>query len=327
MRFYSLTLTDNSGKQVRQWTSHPNGVNAAPDPGALNIEFDVMVSTFGTPIDPGGSIVTLEGVALADLYQPQQFVGLNFVLQGGMGIGLPLANPAQAGVLMSGIVAQAFGNWVEDEMTLDFVVTGTTKVYSLEGPGNFTPNIPANTEIKHGIAQVLTQNYPGVKQIFNLQSGLVFSNVEAHVCSTLRQFSGYIQGLTKGFGGKATYPGVSIASQGGQFLIFDGTTNTTSVQIAFNDLVGQPTWIDANTMQIQTVMRGDIQISNNATLPTGLQDAPGIATTIPLITQSKYSSTFQGAFNVFQIRHVGNFRSPSGLDWVSIYNCSLITNG
>jgi hypothetical protein len=329
MRYYELTLSQpKSGKIVQRWTSHPNGVNQPPDPGAQNIEFDIMVSGLGQPNDPGGSVITIEGISVAQLYQAPQYIGLTFTLKAGMGKGLPLANPAQAGLIMTGTVFQSFGNWVEDEMTLDLVVYGGNQDYTLDTPGNFSFNLPAGTPIQQGIAQVLNQTYPNAKQVIQIMPGIVFPNAEVGIYPTLRPFAGYILGLTQGYGGNSNYPGISIALQGGQFFVFDGTQQSTTVQVAFTDLVGQPTWIDVDTIQITTVMRGDVQLSNTMALPKGLQNVPGLSTVTgqALPAQSKYQSTFQGPFSVQQIRHVGNFRSNSGLEWVSIFNCPALQN-
>lgn len=322
MRYYDLILSDPvTNKVVRRWTSHPNGTQQPPDPGALNIEFDLIVSDYGVPNSSGASVITVEGISLADLQQTQNFAGMAITLKGGMGKGLPLANPAQAGLIMSGQVYQVFGNWTGTEMTLDFVVTGSS--FTLDAPGNFSVNWPAGQPLAVGIAQVLTTVYPGVKQNIQITPGIVFPNHEAGVYSTLRQFAGFVQGLTNGYGDPA-YPGVSIAIQGGEFFVYDGTQASTTVQLQFQDLVGQPTWIDVGTVQVAAVMRGDIQLGNTLRMPAGLQNSPGIVTTgqASLPSNSKYQSAFQGSFNVAAVRHIGNYRSTDGGQWVSIFNCT-----
>ena len=327
MRYYDLIISNpTTNAIIRRWTSHPNGVSQAPDTGALNIEFDVMVANLGPAESPGGSVVTVEGIALTDLFQAQQFVGMNVMLKGGMGKGLPLANPDQSGVLLVGQVFQAFGNWVGTEMTLDLVVIGVDP-YSLDAPGNFTVNWPGGLPMNAAIGQVLTQAYPGVKQNFNIQPGIVFPNAEYGAFSTLRQFAAFVLALTQGYG-TPSYPGISITIQGGQFFIYDNTPGRVAVPFAFNDFVGQPTWIGAGQMQVSTVLRADIQVGNQVQMPKGLHGAPGITTSFynPASPQPpQYQSGFQGQFQVYGIRHVGCFRDPNGRNWVTIFNC--VENG
>ena len=322
MRYYDLIISNpTTNAIVRRWTSHPNGVNQPPDPGALNIEFDVMVSNYGSPANPGGSVITIEGVPIADLFQAQQFAGMTFTLKAGMGKGLPLSNPAQSGLIMSGFIFQSFGNWVGTEMTLDLVVF--PDAYNLDAPGNFSVNWPAGLPLNTGIAQVLNTAYPGIKQYVQIQSGIVFPNAEFGIFSTLRQFAAFVLGLTAGYFGP-DYNGVNIAIQGGQFFVYDGSETSVTVPIAFNDLIGQPTWIDVNLIQIKTVLRADVQMSNKVKMPQGLQGLPGMAavTAQSLPSSSKYQSAFQGAFSVYAIRHIGNFRAPDGNQWATILNCS-----
>jgi hypothetical protein len=116
--------------------------------------------------------------------------------------------------------------------------------------------------------------------------------------------------------------------QAGQFFIYDGTQTGATVQLQVPDLVGQPTWIDQNTMQVQTVMRGDIQIANTLKMPPGLQNLPGVVSTSAssLPSTSQYKTAFQGNFVVAPpvgqgIRHIGCFTDPDGRQWVSVFNC------
>lgn len=324
MRYYDLTITNPANNQtVRRWTSHPNGVQQPPDPGALNVEFDMFVADYAPADSPGASVITIQGVALQDLFQAQQLVGLNITLKGGMGKGLPLADPSQSGVLLVGQIFQAFGNWVGTEMTLDLVVIGVNP-FSIDLPGNFTFWWPAGTNISTNVATVLKQVYPKIPQNVKTQANIVFPNDEWGAYSTLRQFAKFVQGLTAGYAGVASYPGISIAVQGSEIFVYDGTQTTAQVAFKFTDFVGQPTWIAAGQIQITTVLRADIQIGNTVTMPPNLQGNPGIATTAYNLASPQppqYQSTFKGKFMVTGVRHVGNFRDPNGQNWVTIFNC------
>ena len=333
MRFYEIDLyAPGSTTPTRTWTSFPGGQF---DPGALNVEFDLTVAPYGTPI--GGQSVTIEGISIADLMQPQQFApqivngvqqpGMTFVLKGGMGKGLPLANPAQQGTLLKGQIWQAFGNWEGTEMTLDFVINPGG--YDSDNPGNFVLNWQAGQQLSTALQNCLSVAYPNTPLTVNISNQLVQSDQEVHHCGTLEELAQYVQGITNGQFLGPTYPGVQIAMQGGALSVFDSTWQSPTVQLNFADLVGQPTWIDVNTLQVKLVMRGDLQIGTTVKMPTGLSGQVGQVLTSgnSLPSSANYVTTFSGPFQIVEMRHVGNFRSGDGRSWVTIINCVPYSNG
>jgi|ERR1700744_289717 len=322
MRYYDISITkEGVSKPIRQWTSHPNGVF---DPGALNVEFDVPVTTYGTPT--GGQTVTIEGVALSDLLQAQQFAGMNLLLKGGMQAGLPLANPKQSGVITAANIFQSFGNWEGTEMTLDMVLYPAQ--YTLDQPGNIVLNWTAGTQLSAALKQALSTAYPDMPLQINISNRIVQNHDEIHRCSTLEQLAQVILGITQNNFLGSDYAGVQISIQGGQIIVADSTWTPNTVQLAFIDFVGQPTWIDVNIMQLKLVMRADLQLGSIIKMPQGLQDAPGIVLTssASLPSNLKYKSSFQGNFSVVELRQIGNFRATDGASWVTVANCTPISN-
>jgi hypothetical protein len=327
MRFYEIDLyAPGSTTPARTWSSFPGGQF---DPGALNVEFDLLVAPYGTPI--GGQSITIEGISIADLMQPQQFApqfvngalqpGMTFVLKGGMGKGLPLTNPAQQGTLLKGQIWQAFGNWEGIEMTLDFVINPGG--YDSDNPGNFVLNWQAGQPLSTALQNCLSVAYPGVPLAINISPQLVQSATEQHYCGTLEELSQYIQGVTNSQFLGSSYSGVHIAMQGGALSVFDSTWQPSTVQLNFSDLVGQPTWIDVNTLQVKLVMRGDLQIGASVKMPVGLSGQAGqvITSGNSLPSSANYQTTFSGSFLIIEMRHIGNFRSPDGGSWVTVINC------
>jgi hypothetical protein len=319
-RYYDITLTpEGASKPVRRWTSHPNGVF---DPGALNVEFDIPVTTYGTPV--GGQSITIEGVPLADLLQAQQFAGMKFSMKGGMLAGLPLANPKQSGLITVGQVFQTFGNWEGTEMTLDLVLNPSQ--YTLDNPGNFVLSWRAGQQLSDALLQTLSVAYPDTIIEITISDRLVQSHDEVHRCSTLEQLAQMLVEITQGHFLGDGYDGVQITMQGGKIIVYDSTQQPTVVQLAFTDFVGQPTWIEPNIMQIKLVMRADLQLGTQVKMPQGLQNSPGIVLTSAssLPSNLKYKSSFQGSFEVIELRQVGNYRSSDGSSWVTIAKCAVI---
>ncbi|MBN3771191.1 hypothetical protein [Burkholderia sp. Se-20378] len=330
MRYYELNLyrPDDTTKPVRTWTSYPNG---RFDPGALDVEFDVLVTAYHTPV--GGSSIRVHGVALQDLMQPQQFgmqivgnkvqPGMYLELKGGMGKGLPLANPAQAQTLLKGQIYQSFGQWEGTEMQLDFTINAAD--FSSDNPGNYVLNWKAGQPLQTALQNCLSVAHPNMPTLFGISNQLVQSYDEVHLCSTLDELGQLVQEMTVGQFLGEEYPGVSIAINAGAISVFDGSQPPqATVQINFTDLIGQPTWLDAGTMQLMVVMRGDIQVGSQIRMPTGFTSGAG-STIFQSSDRSasayNYNLTFSGTFLVTGLRHIGHFRSTSGADWSTVVEC------
>lgn len=325
MRYYDLAIfpagAATTGTPLFHSTSYPNGITGAPDPGALNVIFDAMVATEGTDASAfwgsstGGSTVTIEGLPVTLLTQAYSLAGAQLVLKGGMGPGLPLVNPKQSGILLSGTINQPFGNWQGTELSLDLIVTG--------GPvatGNYSFNWPAGTYLGTAIQNVLTQNFPRVKIVVNLNPNAITTTPQAAHYGTLREFAGFVRSHTEGQIISDTYPGITIHWNKGVLWVFDGAAPPDNTQLVFTDLVGQPTWIASNQCVVPLIMRGDLQTGQTITFPPGIQSLPGIATTTSASTygMAKTQSSFQGKWVIVAMRHTGNLRSPNAAtDWTT----------
>lgn len=320
MRYYDLVIKNSDGSTYKEWTTHPNGNY---DPGALDVEFDLNVY-YGHVAGGEMNTITVWGVSLTDLRQSSDFAGKNFYLYGGMKKGLPLANPAQAGLLLQGQIWQSFGNWAGTDMTITFVVTGTMP----DGPDtnlNFSGTWKAGQPLSTAIAQTLTNALPNAKQNIRISSNLVLSHDETWTYSTFGAFASQIQGMTVGTL-SANYPGVTMCYAGGAITVSDQTTLPNAVQIVFTDLVGQPAWIGPNIMQVTTILRADIGVGDVIKMPQGLFNAPGAVTTTSASapSQEKYKTTFSGNFIITEMRAIGSLRDPSGLAWISMFNCTPV---
>ncbi len=316
MRYYALIVSNPAGQTMAQWSSQNNG---AFDPGAHQIEFDIPIAAFATPL--GAASIKLWGPKLKDIAQVSDFNGMDLRLYGGMTNGLPLANPAQQGELIRGTIWQAYGNWIGTEMTLDFVVNASG--VSLDKPGNIVLNWTAGTPLASAIAQTLTTAFPTLKQQINISPNLILAHDEKGYWPTLEGFAQFLENVTVGLFGN-TYIGVQVALRQGTFVVYDGSSQTNPIQIAFTDLVGQPTWVGQQLCQITTVMRGDIQVGNYIKLPTGFIAGVGSVVTLPnTTTQYGDRSAFQGTLFVQEMRHTGSFRDPDGRSWVTTMNCAF----
>ena len=321
MRSYDIRISKpNGGALVREYTSQANGQNV---PGALNVEMDISVTSFDTPI--GGSYVRVWGISLQDIGQASDLNNNLISVFGGMAKGLPLANPKQFGLLTKGYIQQAFGNWIGVNMTLDLIIlagAGPNGLGQNAAPKNIVLNWQPGTPLSSAIANALSTAFPGIKQNINIKQNLILPNHEPGPYSTIGEFSTYVRGISKSIVKDPNYVGVSITLENNEFQVQDGMINgslptgTTPKEIVFTDLVGQPTWIEPNLIQVTCVMRADLKISDVIKLPKTLA-----TTTAASLSQYRDSSVFQGNFKVQTIRHIGNFRVPAAEGWATTIEC------
>ena len=321
MRYYQIVLTDpKTGAIIRPpgfaglnlpatYTSFVNGRSL---PGALNIEFDIPVVPFATPM--GGVYIRVWGVSLQEIAQSSQLNGAGAAIYAGMAPGLPLANSlaGKRGLIAQGFVFQAFGNWINTSQSLDLIIypgTGTN-----ESPKNIVLNWKAGTPLAPALRSTLAVAYPNAKIEIAISADLVPPGDQVGAYATIEQFAEWLKGYTTNLL-KGDYRGVDLKIDGTSISAYDGSTPGTPILINFYDLVGQPTWIDFATVQFKCPIRADLQVNSYVKMP------PALATTqAGSFSQFRDKSTFSGTFQIVQVRHVGNFRQPEAEAWTTTYD-------
>lgn len=314
MRYYNVAITDpTSGKDFPfkslgglQLTSLLT--NGNPNPAALNIELDAVEYNYATP-DQNSTWLRVWGLGLQDLASSFDLNGKNIKLSVGMSRGLPLANPAQQGLIINGQIFQAFGNWIGTEQTLDINIGPATG--SPANPTNFTFYWKAGTPLSTALAQTLSTALPNFKQRIQISPNLVVGADETGYYQSLGQLAQWVNARTKPILG-GSYGGVQITSDGDTVNVWDSATKPSNDPIAINpqDLLGQPTWFAPATISVKVVMRGDLNIGDLITLPQTLITTQGNA-----FSRFSDQSTFNGTFQILQMHHYGNFRQPDAMSW------------
>lgn len=354
MRFYELSILDPSG-QV--WQADINGLGFSkqdaswgptfsslytpwildngnsnllgqPNPSALQIAFDLPIAALHTLQGPAN--VQVWGLGLqalghaADLNPvlvngSRQFK--TWTLRAGMSSGLPLANPAQQGILASGIVWQSYGLWEGVEQTLNLILQNGT------GP-TADPAITwiwkKGQNLQGALQQMFAQAFPASSVTYAISSNLVAPSDIQGCYVNVGAFAKDLLHYTKALGAQSsgsTYPGVSIIPAGATFNVTDGTQPPKTTALAFQDLVGQPTWLAAYTVTFATVMRGDINVGDRVTFPAGI--LPPYALTTPDAafpgTPAASSTAFQGPFQIQELHHYGSFKEPDAGSWSTVF--------
>ena len=331
MRFYRIIVSDPSSGQVvtppgfsaallggATYTSFVNGKTL---PNAWNVELDIPVIDAAT--SHGFSLARVWGISNAEIAQSNDLNGKNIAIYGGMQKGLPLANPAQSGLLVSGTVFQCFGNNIGLDRTLDFVISpgpasGSSPggIGTLKSPKNFTLNWTAGAPLSGPIQTALQTAFPGCTVKVDIDASIVRPNHEPGFFPTLEQFAQYCRQTSLNIVKTKGYAGVSIVQIGTTINVFDGSaaTSGTAKQINFTDLIGQPTWIKSPNISIKTVMRADLAVGSQIKLPQTVVTNSAQANS-SLVNQK---TSFQGEFKIISLRHVGNFRQSLGDSWVTV---------
>jgi hypothetical protein len=342
MRFYDIQIFNpKTGQIVRPVyfdtlglnSTYTSFVNGQTLPAALNVEIDVVLANYATA--EVGSWVRVWGVSLQELSQANDLAFCDIVVYAGMRKGLPLAKPEQSTFpLVQGRIFQAFGNWVGTSMTLDLVLQPATG--TLAKTENLTLEWRKGKQLAAAIDAALKTGLPDFKRTIKISDKLVASGDQIGPYGTLTQFASTILTLTqdqqykgiKPLGG-GTYGGVQIGVRGKEIIVYDGTSNVGQKgtiekpkEIAFEDMIGQPTWIGPNTINFKTVMRTDIGLSDYVKLPQSLAlpyvlTTPGAAfSNVP----SRSKSIFDGSFIITKAHAFGNFRQADAASWVVSFN-------
>jgi hypothetical protein len=306
VRFYRIQITDpTTGKDVIPSSLGGLGItsvlpNGQINPAALNVEFDLPIAPYHTPA--GGCWVRIWGLGLKDIGSAFDLNGALISVFAGMSKGLPLANPAQARLLVKGQIFQSYGNWVGTDMTVDLLLAPATG--SNDDPKNFVIDWRAGMTLATALSSTLATALPTAKQTINISPRLVQSHDSAGYYATLAQLASVLNRISTSIIKDANYPGVVINYNGDTVTVTDLTgPQNPAKAIAFQDLIGQPTWIGPQTIQAKLVLRGDINPMDTVTLPRGLATS-----TAATLARFQDRTTFSSDYAVQSVHHFCNFR-------------------
>jgi hypothetical protein len=196
---------------------------------------------------------------------------------------------------------------------------------------NIVLNWPKGQKLSDALQSCLSTAFPQAKITIDISPNLVQQHDEHGYYQTLGQLSTYIRQISSFImqGTKANYSGVAITFNNNEISVADSeasskTFTQSSSTINYQDLVGLPHWVDAQYLQVKTVMRADIkfnQIITIAPTPTfasfinGGKPAAGAGD-----IDNRGQMAYSGLGRVYGINHYGDSRSSSGDAWVSVFN-------
>ncbi len=420
MRYYKIVISSGQGGSDTAPGGVPNSVssqaggaqwcsivNGEHDPGALQVEFDVQ--SFGEHMGAIKGFVRVWGIPIKLISQATNLNNCTLSLYGGMSKGLPLANAqvAHQGLLGSGRIYPAFGNWKLTDLTLDMmleaiqapagdgggdssasgggtstplgqggighqsfgrssrrlalaapqasfggagaIISAAESLLAQSGiaspalggagssgrPKNLIHNYQPGQPLAEAMRSTLSTAFPGANLIINISKNLKRNYQDAGFYENLEQYAKFIKGVSHMILGDTAvtgYQGIHISTHGNTIKVHDGSTKdgSNAISIQYYDLIGQPTWVGVNELQVTTVMRSDIHIGDYIKLPPSLitSEAAGAKSTLA-DSGNNFGGfvTFQGSFLVKGVRHVGNYRNPSGDAWASFFDCVVDEKG
>ncbi len=141
----------------------------------------------------------------------------------------------------------------------------------------------------------------------------------------LAAFASYLKQYTATLGaslGLENYTGVEVIAVGNTIRAFDHTAPLKTTQLNFQDLIGQPTWIDVDRVNFKTVLRADLNVGDSVIFPPGVITPYALTNPNAAIPNapSRSKTVFQGAFNIQIVHHFANYRQADADSWVTTFD-------
>lgn len=283
---------------------------------ALSVDIDIFQTWYHQPAQNG--YIKIKGVDFKDLNQSANFNLARIKVSVGMSKGLPYAQPNQAGLIIDGTILQCFGNWLGSEVSLDFVIGAAT--YNPKTDVNLSFNWKKGDTLQQAVTNSLKKAYPNISVNGSFSPNLVYTEDQWGQYTNLLSFSKQINNFSKQIITSDGYLGASISNTASGFLLFDGTVESTkTTKVNFTDIIGNLTWIDIATIQAKLIMRSDLNVGDNIVFPKG---SP-VLNVINNFSQYRNNISFDGTFQINQVRHVGSSRQADGNSWCTIVNAVI----
>ena len=299
MKYYKLEITDKDGNTPLDAAGNPIGpFDSSLTPGAgLHIEFDALIT--GYDVVSSGTQIALYGVPVTMLRESAQLAGCQIELTAGFTAGLPLANPRQAGPIISGQIYNPFANWMGTHQSLNFIVNPSPLVNDQGQAASITLDGKKGEKLSDVLTRALTTAYPSFTLEITISESFSIIN-------------------------RDDYTGVQMVMQNRTIRVFDSTLGDAGgFEILPQELIGQPTWIGPVSVSFKCPLRADLRCGDMVELPQNIISGPGAL--LAVNSERSYSSlrtqvNFTGAFLITSVRHVGEYLNPDNSNsWVTIY--------
>lgn len=324
MKYYRLEITDKDGNTPLDAAGNSIGpFDSSLTPGAgLHIEFDALIT--GYDVVSSGTQIALYGVPVTMLRESAQLAGCQIELTAGFTAGLPLANPLQAGPIISGQIYNPFANWMGTHQSLNFIVNPSPLLNDKGQATSITMDGKKGEKLSDVLTRALATAYPGFTLEITISDLLVLAEDGVGVYNRLTQLAATLRSQSFSIINRDDYTGVQMVMQNRTIRVFDSTPGDAGgIQILPQELIGQPTWIGPVSVSFKCPLRADLRCGDMVELPQNIISGPGAL--LAVNSDRSYSSlrtqvNFTGAFLITSVRHVGEYLNPDNSNsWVTIY--------
>ena len=309
MRFYTINILPIGGAPIIYTSIGDLGDNYS----ALQIDLDIYQAQGHTPA-PLGSI-NIYGVSFDDISQKTNLEGAAIQVYIGMTVGYSIVTP-RVGLIVSGQILQAFGNWQGTNVALSLMVSSNA-VNPAEDI-NLSFNWIKGTPLADAVTTTLTTGFIGSLVTGSYLPSLIYTETQVGNYPNLLTFTQYINELSKKLNPDSLYAGATIVPTATGFTLTDGSGLPQVTIINYQDLVGNITWLSYATISVKVIMRPDLDVGDYITFPTY---APVVNTAI--FAQARNSVNFAGVFRITQLRHSGMSRQANADSWVTIIDAAI----
>ena len=290
---------------------------------AYQVDFDLSLTSNGT-IGSGNRMLTIWGVDPAINSQVNNLNFAKITVYGGFDKGMPLSTmmaPLSTAPILTGIIFGAWGNFIGTQLYI------CLPIISMVGAQSQTPNLSlygkAGTPLSTAIRNAFNIAFPKQDVVIDISSNLVLQqDMNQSVCHSLEDFTYVVsqEAIRQMKSAHPNYQGIKIGWKGTTLLVSDKVTPQGSkvVNITAAQLLGSPVWSTTGELQVTCPMRSDIQLLDTIKLPQTptQQTAAG-----PVAAGIDPALTFDGSYQVIEIRHLGLSRSADALSWATILTC------
>jgi hypothetical protein len=327
MRYYEIIITPPSGNGSIEFPTikystlnNSGGTNGS----ALQVELDIFQAPFHQPAQNQNSYIKISGIEFKNISQyanlnPNNGNSCGIKVYVGMSKGLPYANPKQSGIIIDGAILQAWANWQGNQTSLEIIITGS--VYNPPEDINLYLNWTQGQTLEQAVRESLNNAYknPLIPINGSFSPNLIYTETQASRPMPLIPFSQYINQVSKQINPSPNYVGATIARRADGFFLSDGTSFPDPIiNVEFQDIIGNLTWIDTAIVQAKLVMRADLNIGQMIIFPKGI---PFINTAGSFAAARTNVNFGSGKFIISSIRYNGNSRQADGNSWCVIVDC------
>lgn len=324
MRYYRLEIIDKTGKTPLDSAGNPMGpFDTGITPGTgLQLQFDALIT--GYDVISSGTALALYGVPITMLRESTQLAGCQVYLTAGFTGGLPLENPHQQGLILSGQIYNPYANWQGTHQSLNLIVNPSPLLNDRGQAGSITLDGKSGEKLSDVLQRGLATAFPGFTLDITISDKLVWTENAPAVYSRLSQLATVVRSHSFYTMNREDYTGVQMVMQNQGIRIFDNNSaKPGGIQILPQELIGQPTWIGPFNVSFKCPMRAELHCGDVVVLPENIISGPGELLAVSnerTVSAYRNQVNFSGSFLITSVRYVGDYLNPDSSNaWVTIF--------